>query len=136
MCFIHRRQMRASEVEARLSCSLGERLDPPVVLPAAAVKADCANAQGPCPLTNDTADDGRSLDVRGATWALRGDFGLKCASRHQSPRVPIIDDLRVDVGEADVNVQPRPLGRPDELAPGAHMSLVSLCVPVDFSFHL
>src|SRR5215467_4688114 len=89
---------------------LGEGLDPPVVLVAAAVEDNLADAAGLGLLRYELADDLRGRHVA-AALRLPSEVGRAAVHRHEGAAGRVVHHLGVDVVEAPIDGKPRALRR-------------------------
>src|SRR4029453_254056 len=119
---------RCSSLEGqagRAGC-LGERLDPPVVLIAAAIEDDLLDAARLRPLGQQLAHHlGRGHVA--ARLRLGAEVGRAAVHRGQGAPARVVDHLRVDVAQAAEHRQPRPLRGPDD--PSADAQVADLASP-------
>src|SRR5215468_5756213 len=109
-----------SELEAACARCVRERLDPPMILIAAAVEHGLPDPAVLGFLCDDLADDLRGRDIAAELLSLL-EFRGSAICRRQRLARRVIDELRVDVVEAPKNGQPRALGRPLDDAAYAHV---------------
>src|SRR4029453_13817833 len=111
------------EGQAGRAGRLGERLDPPVVLIAAAIEDNLLDAACLRPLGQQLAHDFGRGHVA-ARLRLGAEVGGPAVPRGQRAPARIVDHLRVDVAQAAEHRQPRPLRGPDD--PGADAQVADL----------